>query len=105
MANTTGAIAFNPAELGQNFVQWRKDLLTVPVDSFRAQFGEFFAIHTGIRFQEKIGTLGGDMQFGPYDPNRVDTDDVAIEARTLEVYLASVVKQLDPNTAIQSIWD
>ena len=98
-------IQFNPAELGKNYVKWRKDLLTIPVDSLRAQFGKFFAIHTGVRYQEKVGSLDGDMQLGPYDPQRTDEESLNITSRTLEVYLGSSVKSFDPNTAIQTIWD
>lgn len=103
--NTTGAVQFKPEELGKNAVKWRKDLLTIPVESFREQLGGLFQIRTGVRYQEKVGVLDGDMQFGPYDPDRVDNNDITISPRTLEVYLASVVKSFDPNMAIQSIWD
>ena len=98
-------IQFTPAELGKNYVKWRKDLLTIPVESFRAQLGKLFSIHTGVRYQEKVGILDGNMQLGPYDPNRTDTESLTITARTLEVFLGSAVKTFDANTAIQSIWD
>lgn len=96
---------FNPEELGQNFVKWRKELLTIPTRKFKDAFGNLFQIHTGVRYKEKVGYLTGDMQIGPYDPMRVDTTDVTVTARELEVFLGSVVKQIDPNTAIQTIWD
>lgn len=105
MANTKGEFVFDPADLGKNFTKWRKELLTLPTFRFRDAFGDLFKIRTGVRYKESVGSLTGDMQIGPYDPMRVDTNDVTITARTLEVFLGSVVKQLDPNSAIQSIWD
>lgn len=105
MANNNGAVQFQPTELGKNFVKWRKDLLTIPVETLRELLGKVFEIHTGVRYQEKVGVLTGDMQLAPYDPLRVDEEGVTIGARTLEVFLGSAVKSFDPNTAIQSIWD
>ena len=105
MANTQGEIQFSPESLKQNFVKWRKDLLTIPTLNFRTQLGDLFEIRTGVRYQEKIGQLSGDAQLGPYDPHYTDTNDAEITARTLEVHLGSCVKQMDPNTAIQTIWD
>lgn len=99
------AINFNPSDIGQNFVRWRKELLSTPAFKFRDAFGGLFKIRTGIRYQEKVGHLDGDMQLGPYDPFRIDEEAAKITARTLQVYLGSVVKQIDPNSAIQSIWD
>lgn len=104
-ANTTGAVQFNPEDLGKNFVKWRRDLLLTPTFKFRDAFGGLFKIVSGVRYKESVGSLTGDMQIGPYDPFRVDHNDVGVAARTLEVFLGSVVKELDPNTAIQSIWD
>lgn len=104
-ANTTGAVVFNPEELGKNFIKWRKELLTVPVDTLKATFNGCFAVHTGIRHKEKVGILMGDMQIGPYDPKYRDTNDITIAERELEVFLGNAVKGFDPNTAIQSIWD
>ena len=105
MPNTTGEIQFQPATLKQNFVKWRKDLLTIATIGFREMFDDLFEIRTGVRYQDKVGSLDGDAQLGPYDPTYVDTNDANISARTLEVYLGSCVKQMDPNSAIQTIWN
>ena len=90
-------------ELAQSARKLRKQLLQIPV--FRAEKAlKFMTPRVGIRVAETVGTLTGDMQFGPYDEDREDDSDVKIEPRTLFTYLGSVVKNFRPNTIVQSIW-
>lgn len=90
-------------ELVQSARKLRKQLLQIPV--YRAEKAlKFMTPRVGIRVAETIGTLDGDMQFGPYNEDREDNSDVKITPRTLFTYLGSVVKNFRPNTIVQSIW-
>ena len=90
-------------ELAQSARKLRKQLLQIPV--YQAEKAlKFMTPRVGIRVAETIGTLDGDMQFGPYDEDREDNEDVKITPRTLFTYLGSVVKNFRPNTIVQSIW-
>ena len=90
-------------ELAQSARKLRKQLLQIPV--YRAEKAlKFMTPRVGIRVAETVGTLTGDMQFGPYNEDREDNQDVKITPRTLFTYLGSVVKNFRPNTIVQSIW-
>ena len=90
-------------ELAQSARKLRKQLLQIPVHRAEKAL-KFMTPRVGIRVAETIGTLDGDMQFGPYDEDREDNSDVKITPRTLFTYLGSVVKNFSPNTIVQSIW-
>ena len=90
-------------ELAQSARKLRKQLLQIPV--YQAEKAlKYMTPRVGIRVAETVGTLTGDMQFGPYDEDREDNQDVNITPRTLFTYLGSVVKNFRPNTIVQSIW-
>lgn len=61
-------------------------------------------LRTGIRYEETVGELSGGIEIGPYDEDRVDTDDVDATGRTLRTYFGSVVKKFSPNKVYQSIY-
>lgn len=107
MADTSKVIIQEPdikfEELGESARKLRKQLLQIPVNRAEKAL-KFMTPRVGIRVAETVGTLDGDMQFGPYDEDRVDTDDVKITPRTLLVYLGSVVKDFSPNKIAKSIW-
>ena len=58
----------------------------------------------GIRYKEIVGQIDGDIQVGPYDKNRVDTNGMTISGRELEVFFGNAVKSFDPNDVIQSVY-
>ena len=90
-------------ELAESARKLRKPLLQIPV--MRAEKAlKFMTPRVGIRVAETVGTLDGDMQFGPYDEDREDNSDVKITPRTLFTYLGSVVKNFKPNAIVKSIW-
>lgn len=90
-------------ELSQSARKLRKQLLQIPV--FQAQKAlQYMTPRVGIRVAETVGTLTGDMQFGPYDEDREDNQNVNITPRILYTYLGSVVKNFRPNAIVQSIW-
>jgi hypothetical protein len=107
MANNATVLIQEPEvtfeELAQSARKLRKQLLQIPV--YRAEKAlKFMTPRVGIRVAETVGTLDGDMQFGPYDDEREDNSDVKITPRTLYTYLGSVVKNFKPNDIVQSIW-
>lgn len=107
MADTSKVVIQEPdikfEELGESARKLRKQLLQIPVNRAEKAL-KFMAPRVGLRVAETVGTLDGDMEFGPYDEDRVDTDDVKITPRTLLVYLGSVVKDFSPNKIAKSIW-
>lgn len=107
MADTSKVVIQEPdikfEELGESARKLRKQLLQIPVNRAEKAL-KFMTPRVGLRVAETVGTLDGDMEFGPYDEDRVDTDDVKITPRTLLVYLGSVVKDFSPNKIAKSIW-
>ena len=62
-------------ELAQSARKLRKPLLQIPV--FQAEKAlKFMTPRVGVRVAETVGTLTGDMQFGPYNEDREDNQDV-----------------------------
>lgn len=96
-------VKFTPEELSQSAVKYRKELLMMPVFKLGDTL-QHMSPRYGIRYQEKVGELSGDMQFGPYSDTRIDDSQVEIKGRTLSTYLGSVVKKFSPNSVYQSIW-
>ncbi len=90
-------------ELAQSARKLRKQLLQIPTNRAEKAL-KYMTPRVGIRVAETVGTLTGDMQFGPYNEDREDDSDVKITPRTLYTYLGSVVKNFRPNTIVQSIW-
>ena len=58
----------------------------------------------GVRGKEVVGELSGDIELGPYDEGREDTESVGIEPRELETFLGSVVKKFSPNSVWQTVY-
>lgn len=72
-------------ELAQSARKLRKPLLQIPVHRAEKAL-KFMTPRVGIRVAETVGTLTGDMQFGPYNEDREDNQDVKITPRTLFTY-------------------
>lgn len=90
-------------ELADSAKKLRRELLLLPVKTANTTL-QYMTPRVGVRVAETVGTLKGDMQFGPYSDTREDDDDVTITPRTLLVYLGSVVKNFKPNEIVRSIW-
>lgn len=90
-------------ELAQSARTLRRELLTIPVHAAN-QTLQFMTPRVGVRVAETVGTLKGNMQFGPYSETRKDNEDVTITPRTLYTYLGSCVKNFRPNDIVRSIW-
>lgn len=100
MAN---AINISDAELQKSAVTYRKDLLVMPVISAEETL-KHMTPRPGVAGREVLGELSGDIEFGPYDPKRVDDNDLNVKPRTLETYLGSVVKRFDPNSVAKTVY-
>lgn len=100
MAN---AINISDAELQKSAVTYRKDLLVMPVISAEETL-KHMTPRPGVAGREVLGELSGDIEFGPYDPHRVDNEDIDAKPRTLETYLGSVVKRFDPNSVAKTVY-
>lgn len=90
-------------ELKQSAVKYRKDLLMMPTISAKATL-DHMSLRPGVAGREVVGQLSGDIELGPYDPNRIDENGVAVTPRVLETYLGSVVKRFDVNEAGKTVY-
>lgn len=95
-------ITITPEALAQSAQKYRKELLMIITISLQASL-EHMTLRPGVQYKEHVGTLRGNAQFGPYDPNRKNTTN-NITGRELEVFLGSVIKEFDPNDVLQSIY-
>lgn len=98
-----GNVQVTPESLATSAAKTRTELLKVPMLALGPAL-RYFSLRTGIRYSETVGTLSGNVEMGPYDPFRVDSDDLNITGRTLFTYFGDVVKRFDPNSVVQSIY-
>lgn len=90
-------------ELKKSATTYKKQLLITPIISCEETL-QHMTPRPGVAGREIVSELGGNIELGPYDPNRVDNDGVNANARTLETFLGSVVKRFDVNTAATTVW-
>lgn len=98
-----GKVVITPEQLATSAAKNRPELLLMPLLAMGNTLN-YFTLRTGIRYSETVGELDGDFELGPYNPYRVDRDDVSIKGRTLYTYFGSIVKEFDPNSVYQSIY-
>ena len=96
-------INITDADLKKSAVNYRKDLLVMPVIAAEATL-QHMTPRPGVAGREVLGQLSGGIELGPYDPNRVDDSGVKIEPRTLETFLGSVVKKFDINSVAKTVY-
>lgn len=96
-------INITDADLRQSAHTYRKELLVMPVIAAEATL-QHMTPRPGIAGKETVGQLSGNIEIGPYDPNRVDNTGVAIKPRTLETFLGSVIKKFDLNEAQKTVY-
>ena len=96
-------INITDADLKKSAVNYRKDLLVMPVIAAEATL-QHMTPRPGIAGREVLGQLSGGIELGPYDPQRVDDSGVKIEPRTLETFLGSVVKKFDLNSVAKTVY-
>ena len=80
-----------------------KELLMMPVLAMATTL-KHMTQRPGVRGKEVVGELAGNIELGPYDEGREDTDAVAINPRVLETFLGSVVKKFSPNSVWQTVY-
>ena len=90
-------------DLKKSATTYKKQLLITPIISCEETLIHFTP-RPGVAGREVITALSGNIELGPYVPNRVDNDGVNANARTLETFLGSVVKRFDINTAGTTVW-
>lgn len=91
------------AELQKSAKMLRKELLKIPFYSLQ-KINPYVTYRRGVRLQETVGSLDGDMQFGPYDDTREDSEELTIKERTLFTYFGSVVKNFSPNKLFKTVY-
>lgn len=96
-------IKITDAELQKSAVNYRKDLLVMPVIAAEATL-KHMTPRPGVAGREVLGQLSGGIEIGPYDPNRYDDEGVEIKPRTLETFLGSVIKRFDLNTVAKTVY-
>ena len=99
-----GKVNITAEDLSTSAKKFRKELLIQPVHALGRSLAHM-TLRTGIRYEEVVGELSGDIEIGPYSETRIDDDDdVAINPRRLRTYLGSVVKPFSPNSVYQTIY-
>lgn len=96
-------VTITPKALEESAAKFRTDLLSLPVIAASATLSHMTP-RPGITRSETVGQISGDIDIGPYDPNRVDDTGVKITGRTLDVYLGSVIKHFDVNAVAGSVY-
>ncbi len=97
------SITITPAELAKSAHQFKKELIIMPVRSIQEALQHFTPM-AGMRGKVTLGELSGNIELGPYDPQRKSTDGVSIKGRTLEVFLGSALEDFDPNEVRDSVY-
>ena len=95
------AINLTPEAFAKSAVEFRKELIMM-ITIGLANSLQHMTLRPGVQYKQTVGEIAGNAQYGPYDPTRKNTT-TDIKARTLEVFLGSVIKEFDPNTVYQSI--
>lgn len=92
----TELIKITDTELQRSAVQYQKELVSLPVLSARNTLQHLTPM-PGLHGRVVLSELGGGAELGPYDPDRVDSDQLPLSKREIEVFLGSMVKKFDPN--------
>ena len=95
------AINLTPEAFAKSAVEFRKELIMM-ITIGLANSLQHMTLRPGVQYKQTVGEIAGNAQYGPYDPTRKNTT-TDIKARTLEVFMGSVIKEFDPNTVYQSI--
>ena len=103
MADEKGYVKITDEQLSKSAVKYRKELLMMPVLAMAGTL-KHMTQRPGVRGKEVVGELSGDIELGPYDEGREDTESVGIEPRELETFLGSVVKKFSPNSVWQTVY-
>lgn len=103
MTDTTGHVKITDEQLAKSAIRYRKELLMMPVLALGTTL-QHMNKRPGVRGKEVVGELSGNIELGPYDEGREDTDGVSINPRTLETFLGSVVKKFSPNSVWQTVY-
>lgn len=96
-------INITPEELAKSAVQYRPQLLKMPVIAAQETL-KHMTPRPGTRGRVVLGEIGGDLEIGPYDPHREDEGDFSVKGRSLETFLGSVIKKFDPNKVWPTIY-
>ena len=103
MPDEKGYVKITDEQLSKSAVKYRKVLLMMPVLAMATTL-KHMTQRPGVRGKEVVGELAGNIELGPYDEGREDTDAVAINPRVLETFLGSVVKKFSPNSVWQTVY-
>lgn len=103
MPDEKGYVKITDEQLSKSAVKYRKELLMMPVLAMATTL-KHMTQRPGVRGKEVVGELAGNIELGPYDEGREDTDAVAINPRVLETFLGSVVKKFSPNSVWQTVY-
>ena len=91
------------SELATSALKYRKTLLMMPVFAL-AESLNHMSLRLDLRDKEIVGQLEGNIQFRPHSVSEIDKTGVNINARELEVFFGSVVKEFDPLAVVKTIY-
>lgn len=96
-------INITDTDLQKSATTYKKELLIMPVIAAEATLKHMTG-RPGVAGRETVGQISGNIELGPYNATRVDSDGIAITPRTLETFLGSVVKKFDLNEAAKTVY-
>jgi len=90
-------------ELNASAQKYAKELLMLPAIGL-SELIPFMTGYPGVTYKQTIGELFASSQLRPYNGGNNEVDTTALDERTLETFLGSVVELFDPNTLKQTVW-
>ena len=94
----------SPAALNEAARKFRKELLIMAILGIGETL-KHMTLRTGIRYEEVVGELHGNVELEPYKGTLTETgDDVDIVGRTLATFLGQAIKLADPNALLSTLY-
>lgn len=97
-----GKLKFSPEDFQNATIKYRSELLMLPIIGCQDTL-QYMTARPGIRYKERVGTMGGDAQFAPYKPTRATDFNLNVDYRELETFFGSVVSDFEPNSAVSTL--
>lgn len=97
-----GKLKFSPEDFQNAAIKYRSELLMLPIIGCQDTL-QYMTARPGIRYKERVGTMGGEAQFAPYKPTRATDFNLNVDYRELETFFGSVVSDFEPNSAVSTL--
>lgn len=100
MSKTLTVLGVN--DFDKSATTYRKQLLMMPIIGIQSSL-QHMTLRPGIRYAERVGSAGVDVEMRPYVPNQRQDADMQIVYRELQTFFGSVNADFEPNASISTI--